>query len=451
MIRTNNNHIIKLEALNLQDFCEHLQKNSFTEIYDLIRSLNLDEYKFIFYKAKYRFGDDIISNGNLQFCLKNGDTISIDDPLFPTNIAIDLLGTDELNHEPLGLITHNCAELYLEQDDVIINELLFQPGDFIGTPKNLDPSNRFRSSVLSHNLSAGSKSAFMLQSIKDTNIYNRISKDTGIDLYCPTSNYDHWKLFAQIAKHLNTPWHLEIIFFPRKFINMLVEQKFSSLYMYLNKLYVKNYTIKHNMFNMWQLLHFSRIEKNTVASKYNLNYIQAIKDIFLVCFGASAAFQPSNSDILGPFKMIKDFFSDVYALKKPIIMEPTFFEYSNQKQQPVYISIVHQHSMRQISDTLSRKTKISILQDILTLLDVYFLQMQKDPNLKNSELTAIIENVAVTCFHNSQDIKVFKNILLSPQIIVNDVRFGVEQSDYDLLSINTPTNFFVAGMLIQRK
>lgn len=451
MIKTNYISKINLEALNLQDFFKYLQINNFADLCVLIKSLNLEKYHFTFYKARYKFGDDIILNGKLQFALENGGVISVDDPSFPTDVATDLFGNGEFNLEPLGLVAHNCAELYLEKDGVIMNELLFHPGDFVGIPKNLDPNNRYRSSVLGYNLSAGSKSAFMLQSIKDRVIYHRIYKETGINLHYPTLYSEHWKVFADITKYNEEPWYFEIIFFPRKFINLIVKEEFASLYMYLNKLYVKNYTIKHNIFNLWQLLYLSKIEKDIVASKYNSNYIQAIKELIFVSSGSSAAMQPSTSDMLGPFSTIKDFFREIYSISNPIIMEPTFFDYSNKNQKPVYISLIHQNVMKNISEMLSRRTKVAILQDILTLMDVYFSRIKGNPDLKSSELNDIAKSTDVIYFHNSQDRKVFNNILESTQVVCNDNRFKAEYDNFDTLSINTPTNFFVAGMVIQRK
>lgn len=446
-MKTKDNREIRITKLSLHDLLDIFLEKGFSEIHNLISSLDLPTNQFTFYKAKYKFGVNIISKGVLQFSLEDNNLISINDPLTPPNIADDILGSHSLSNDPLGIIINNCAEGYLKNNGMINTEHLLHPGDFIGVPRALDPQNPNRSSILSYDVSAGSKSAFLLQSVRDRNVYNKIAKDLNLDIAIPESPSNFSQTFADIANHVSNDWFCEIIFFPRNFIDLITQKEFAPLYVYLNQVYVKNYSVKHNIFNLWQLLHFSKVEKDKLSLKYNFLYLQAIRYIFLVAAKSAVAFTPSTSDTMGPFSKIKAFFEKEYGVQNPIIMEPTFFDYDLSTQKPVYLGVMYQEYMRDIAEALSRRTKISILQDLSTLLNMYTSSINNNDYLKETTLGKLLKNVNIEYYHNSLDIKVSKHINSAEEIIKNDSRFSTDANNISGLA---GTNFFTAGIVIKK-
>lgn len=449
MVCTINNHEILLEVLTGEQLLSMLSSN-FPEITEVLKSSEIMTETLQFYKARYRFGDDIITNQKIYFALKEGKKISIDDASFPTAIAKDIMGDDPLNN-PLGLIISHGAEVYLYKDSATHTDSILYPGDFIGVPRALDPGNLSRSSILEYNICAGARSVFMLQKISNKQMYRNIAKNTHIDVNCPVSFEDHWKTFADIARGSKNEWMFDIIYFPRRFIDLMHDTKYHRIYVYLNKLYSKSYGIKHSTFNLWQVLYFMGIEKNYLSAKYNPLYINIVKSLFMIAAKSAIAFQPSSTEIVLPLKDIQSFYENEYGLENPVIMEPTYFDYTLPSQQALYLSLNFQESMRHIIDKSSKKTKISVLEDLKYLLDKYLSNLEDEKIFKNQALRDLIKHTKFSYFHNSIDIKLSPHVAMARVILEKDPRFLTDKLDEESIDYLASAHFFTGGIVINRK
>lgn len=446
MVTTVNHNKIMLEVLNSNELMEILSiKNS--EFFDIMSSVELPQESLKFYKATYQFGDNIINNQNLFFTLEDKSSIAITSDLFPQEIANDIIGNNTLN-DPLGLIINKGAEIYLDNDLMHTDSLLY-PGNFIGIPRALDPENKSRSSIMSYNLSAGCRSVFMLEKISNRQIYKNIFRTSGFDIEAPDDFLDHWKTFASITNNLKNEWKFEIIYFSRSFIDLLHQSKYSHLYIYLNKIYSKSYSVKHSTFNLWQVLYFMTTEKHSLSTKYNPLYANAIKHIFMVAANAAIAFQPATSNMMLPLETVQTFFKNHYGLDNPVIMEPTYFDYH--KDEPVYLSLNFHSSFHSVVDKSVKRTKIAILEDIKYLFDKYLSNCMDEKFLKVSSLNELVKNVDFSYFHNSIDIKLSKHISMAQSILDEDSRFITNLSTSNTHEKLAQSLFFSGGIMIRKK
>lgn len=435
-----------VKKINLAELIAILE-NKFPDISLLLNRNEIFDYNFNFYRASYKFGDHIIHNNAIHFSLGDGNCISIHDKSVPKNIREEIIGNE--NHEPFGLVIEKSLEVYSLKDDSLYSEYLVNPGNFIGAPRTLDPQNNNRSSILSYNISAGSRSAFMLQKISNRRNYQHILRQNDLDIYPPNDTKEHWKTFADIANKTNSTWSCEIIFFPRAFIDLLQTDKFAHIYIYINKIYAKSYNVRHSLLNLWQFLYFLGLKKNYLSSKYNPVYINAIKHIFMVAANSGIGLIPSINEDKVPLKTLQDFFKNFYGINSPIIMEPAYFDYTDE-QNIIYLSLNHQLTMSTLSEKSTKKTKIMILDDVKYLFDSYLSQLQSEKQFHNSILYKAIEGSNFTYFHNSLDIKSTKHIISAESIIQQDPRFNCNNNE-DLLNQIASSSFFAGGIVISKK
>lgn len=424
-------------------------KDNFPFIADEFKSSGAMTEKLEFYKAKYTYGSDVILNKELKFCLRNGGQVGINNNSFPDEIRNAILGGNEFN-DPFGLVINKMAEVYFHRDAEMYRDSLLSPGEFIGMPRALDPENKNRSSVFNYNISAGARSAFILQRVSNQRVYQAISKNLGENIYFPVNHEEHWKTFASIAKNAKSCWCFEIIYFPRKFVELICDKKYASLYVYLNKIYTKSYGIKHGITSLWKLLYLSTIENNPQLQRYSSAYFNVIKHIFMVAANEELAFKLSRNDMLLPYDLIEEFFTKHYGLTDPCIMEPTYFDYTCKEQTPVYISTNFQDSMRPLINKSLRKTKIEILEDIKLLFDKHLNSVMSDSTFKNSSIKSMLEQIDIKYFHNSYDVKLSKYILMIESILKDDQEFlgKLNHNDNDPI-FSSP--FFAGGLSLKLK
>ena len=122
---------------------------------------NKDEY--VFYKAKYKFGDPILQDTKIYFSSNDGQSMAIDDPDLPDDLVADLI-YDVKTEDPLAMFLNKVSEAYYAKDNDAINSILLSKGSFIGIPRALN-TTKTRSSIADKNINAGCKSIFMLPKI----------------------------------------------------------------------------------------------------------------------------------------------------------------------------------------------------------------------------------------------------------------------------------------------
>lgn len=398
------------------------------------------------YKAIYRYGETILKNGVIHLTNDNGNSIPLNHDSIPLEIKNDLI-YDSKVEDPLSIFLNKISEALILKDNYIVHSTLLKPGSVIGIPRALNSSNT-RSSISSYEINAGGRSMFMLTKISDHKIYQRILKLHNFNLNVPLSYEEHWPTFVQIAKNLSSDWCCEVIFFSRAFINDLKNPEMSSIYIGLNKIYTSSYNIKHNNSSIWNMLYFMGIENDNLLFKYNTNYINIIKHIFMVAANSEIGYAPAIDDEMAPVKIINKFFREIYGVSNPIIMIPTFFNYENDSQ-AVYLSLNYQKILVSILDKSHKKTNLAILSQIKYIFGIYYKNIMNDINLSEIVLAELLKNIEVLFFHAQAD-GIEDNIISLHSIISSDERFNCTDNSNNFDAIKSAP-FFNGAICLRAK
>lgn len=419
------------------------------ELYSVLKTINLLDNDYHFYKASYRFGDKILHNKELYFTTEDGESLNITNEVIPNDIYNDL--NYDLNiDDPLAMFLNKTSEGVILKDSEVIDSILLKSGDFIGIPRALNSGNIARSTISNYEINAGCRSLFMLSKIGDKKIYQKITKILGYEISIPQSMEDHWQTFAEISNNQNFFWSCEVIFFPRRLIRDLSTQKLSLLNICLSNIHYNTYNMKHSHASIWNIIYFISIEKNKLLNKYNQQYLNIIRHIFMLCSNSAIGFAPITSNEPGPINDITKFFKTYYGLNSPIIMGPNTFNYMEKYQNPVYLSLNYQQIMLNANDVNKygiKKTNISILSDIKYLYGVYEKYIREEKKLNQSILFNIVNNIKIEYFNLHNNTRQNSGLINCEQIINGDSRFA--EIGYELNAVQT-SSFFNGGIKITK-
>lgn len=435
---------INIEILNLDELISHIE-HLHPELVHAFKKSEISK-KYRFYKAKYRYGDKILSKKDIYLSLSDGGSVCINNAEISKELQEDLQ-YDTKTQDPLALFLTKISEAYFHKKNVLHSSSLLAPGNFIGIPRALNVGNSARSTITDVEINAGCRSSFMLSKISHKNVYKKISKITGIDISVPTSYENHWPSFVDIANALNSEWCCEVIYFPRNFIEDLKTIELAPINVGLNNIHTKTYNIKHSAGNIWNLLYFAELEKDKLLQKNNLFYLDIVKHLFMLSANSAIGFQPATSDETAPNSVIQDFYKTKYGLENTLIMEPTTFNYKLPDQKPVYLSLNYQDIMTKSLDKSKKKTNLSILNEIQYLHNLYLQYIAKESSLRDSSLYELTKQVCIDHFHSYSLDSTTNHIINIENIFLEDERFS--NSHADLESIKTAA-FFRGGIRFKK-
>lgn len=442
----NLNHDICIKKIDLESFLSII-RNISPDLHNTILKCKEICAEFYFYKASYKFGDQIIHNKQLYLSLESGSSISLDDASITEELRLDLMFDPE-TEDPLGIIIEKSIEIFQNRNDKTLNNKLIFPGEFIGIPRALNHGNVNRSSINSNELIAGCADIFMPAKIGDRKTYSNIQKLHNFIINTPQSIKDQCKTFSQIAHSFKSEWNCEIIFFPRKFIKKIQDSEFSQIYVTLNNIHTSKYDLTHNVSNMWNLIYFMGLENSNFLLKQNQSLLNSVKHIFMTTVGAAVGFKPMTSDESAPVSLIKNFYNNYYKANNDIVMAPTLFDYQDPQQKPIYLSLNHQEPMINALDPTRKKTNIQILLDLKYIFERCKNFVTKDEDLNKSMLCKILNSITFDFFHShvNKEKKIYDGIISLEEAIQNDERFDAPNTLNTLKS----SLFFIGGIKISR-
>jgi len=323
-------------------------------------------------KASYRFGDLIVNNGTAFLPDKNGDLLSIKDPVI-TNVLKNQLSYSPI---PLFLTLKNASEVFINSSFRAIPLNLFYPGSLLGLFESIDYLFD-RSSSSNWCVSAGARNLFFLAKINEIGGFKRLKMEFEIDSTLqPRTLADHWRLFREIAQQddFKQSWCNEVLFFTKPwFFN---HRKDSSWFAFKEFLFKEawhqaQFAISKVGLNLtWEYFSRAISARNLKPIPY---LVDQVKHILLVGAGRWPGFRPSDtSDLIAPVDGLQNVFTDVYMLKKhlPTIMHtcslertfhvpsyyslsyPTLLEGSPQSKSPASTIMIDLRDIKQIIDTL---------------------------------------------------------------------------------------------------
>lgn len=397
-MKTTDDRNIKIEKLDWNRALQLIKKIK-PELSLLLKQISINTDDLFFYRASYAFGDKIIGDKQTFLSLENGGSIALVDKRIPEEISLDLC-YDQERENPLGLVLSKTSELYMGAEALDYSSKLLRTGDFFGVPKALDSENPDRSSILNFNLNAGGRSLFMLPKISDNILYLKACQSLKLSIPSPQKTDEHWQIFVALATQLKSNWECEILYFSRKFIQALRLKEFSELSLYFYKTHAASYNAWHSMANIWQK-ELESINHKKLLAKYNQNLFNIIKYIFMSSANSEIGFAPLLDNDQAPVGEIQDFYKYAYGLENPIVMGVQKFNYKNNDELPIYISLNQRNTLLENINSSGKHTNISALSDIIYLNNSLREDILNDNVNSNNSLKNLIELTKITYFHNS--------------------------------------------------
>ncbi|HLX53590.1 MAG TPA: hypothetical protein VKR58_06600, partial [Aquella sp.] len=298
-----------------------------------------------FFKVSYPFGAKIIHDGEVFFPLKNGGSISFNDPTLPAILREHLSYTPGVNN-PVGIILTKESEFYQQFDDGRIESYqIMIPGQTIGFASVIDSvssknkGNPKRAYISDCNLDAGARMLFMLANISNSRQHNNLLESYGIDFEKPIDYTQQCPIFRAISKSVDSPWKQEILFISTKFLKKLkTSSEYETLYKQFVQIHRSAYTMWHYAIRTWES-EINRVLSATGANKYSSYAVSIAKHLFLIVAGGAPGFAPVIDDRMCPNLLIEEAYTtNGYNLTEqwPNLMQPELFNLDS--KQPLYYS-----------------------------------------------------------------------------------------------------------------
>lgn len=372
------------------------------------------------YKVSYRYGDSIFHNGVFHLPDEAGNLLPIDHPDIPSDIK------EALSYRaiPLGIITKNAQEVYLELEDRVICVAFFKPGALLGLWEALDSIISFYPKQI-WSVNAGARSMFMLPKISEFGAHQKLCKALGFRANTPKLMQDHQPIFVDIARQSKSTWRHEIVFFSSKWLeedpNNVGWLRFH--HHLLQEGWIgSEYNRNQNSFELiWES--FARsLEKN--RKKPSLYLLNTLQHLVGIGNGKIPGFQMALKDeSAGPIKLIQDAYRDYYGLRQyfPTIIQPEYFNDSC-KQHPIYYSLQFPTCFETLPKNRARNCLIDDLRELKDLMD-HFISEAKKGTLKiaNTPFENVINNLHFDYIHSDKD--VYGKLILSDNIAQIDTHF----------------------------
>jgi len=421
-----------LEKIRWSDIRQQIQSIN-PEFTNIIDEISPDD-TFKLYKAKYRYGVEIIKNGVLQLPNQQGQTAAI------TCASTDKELKDELsynlNTNPVSMILKNSVEIFLTHKNHTLSLYgLVKPGGIISTWMVLGGDIESHGPAFLWDMTSGARSFFMLSKISNQSGDRRLRKAFSLTAEKPKLLIDHWNMFREIAQHpdFSQPWDTEILFFGKKWFQHLDDPAFIKLQQYLFKRAWQGSDFARNQF-IWNFV-YSTIQRQKKI-KTDPYIAETVKHLFAMASGASSGFAPSINNLGAPVQGLTEVYNDIYRLKEyqPIFMEPYIFGHRD-IDRPVYYSLEYPSTMEFSSRSRDDKNKIQDLIYIKSLVNKYIDALSDNHlNLKTTPIGKLSDLANFSYFHSSEGYHAIEDSRL---ILSQDRCFNNDANDARPLPINS--------------
>jgi hypothetical protein len=412
------------------------------ELYEILNAWKPGpEYKL--YRVVYRYGDHILNDGVFQLPARDGKLYPLTHPEVSPQLVEDL-GYRLL---PLGLLTKNDSEVFLQTQDRLISLALFYPGKLIGLWECLDPEMSFFPKRVWY-ICAGSRSVFMVPKISETGSHNRLCKMVGVRRDPPKTIMDHQPIFVDIARCLQSDWRHEIIYFSKEWFK---EQEDNPHWLRFHHSLLKEGWLQSS-FNrnkltfdrVWDLFTMHLGEDSAKASSY---LIDTLKQLIGIASKAYPGFRsPGTNESAAPIGLIQNAYIEHYQLKHyfPTMMCPAYFDL-NTDTQPIYYSLQMPTCLGSHPKT---KIKISYMDELRIIKSLVnrFVELADSGTLKieGTLIEVMISHIRIDYFHSDQDL--YGDILTTDLLPNRDkglLTFNKDYSDREFATSGT----FLRGLI----
>jgi hypothetical protein len=414
----------QIDNLNILEYQWNEIRNSVMEVNQelaqVIDDLNPDsEYKI--FEASYRYGDLILNEGRFFLPLKNGSTVPLEHRDVPTHLKKNL----QYSSAPIGLISKNTVEVFIECGLDVIPLVTFESGRILGLLETLDPVGAYCLRYIWSSC-AGARSVCMLPKISDKVSHSRLQKDFNLTLDAPTNYFEHFNVFRELSRSsdfLNDSWRMKILFFSENWLSL---EPFNE---YLRRYMIKNSSYARNKATFDVLWHFFSKELTFIGKKPNPYILDTLKHVVKILIGVSPGYAPVLDDVTrGPFYEIQKIYLESYRLSSvPTIMVPYHFDIESSESQPVF------HSMNNPSmfETIPKMRETeSLITDLVQTSSLFknFYELGKSGKLRiEKTILEKVFNQTELLFYHANPNNSYFGIRQSQDIPKADKRFSALQ------------------------
>ena len=268
---------------------------SWADFRDSLAAVNKDLVKVIdqidpdpslkLYKISYPYGSEIIKFGDFFVPNDSGQLVQIGDSSLPAQVNQDL--SYNARSLPIGVLMKNSIEVYIENQDKSLPLLGYKNyiGKLFGLYRVLNTQSSFRVPNALWNLSAGSRSIFMLPKISNEVAHTKINKLINHSLENKNKNNNNnnnftnnsnpprnlseqWQVFSRlyqsgaVEQFCQKNWDVEIIFFSNDWFQKLKDHSWGFFYnhLYRNLISVTDYFRKNQTWDA--MLSLLDLDKN---------------------------------------------------------------------------------------------------------------------------------------------------------------------------------------------
>ncbi len=417
-------HLSSIEETTWQNIrAEVLSLNP--ELAEIIDYLNPGASLTLF-KVRYPYGSEILKSGTLYLPNKLGQLVPITDSSILSHVK-ENLGYN-LFSKPVTFVLKNVLELFVETKgrDVATIPLYGHeaaaPGRLFGTQSVLSGNPSYYPKFI-WNMTAGARSIFMLPKISEVARHNRLKKLYGLQVDVPKSLINHWQVFREISasEAFLEPWHVELLYFSKKWFNRLNDPAWLRFSNYLYKLAWKESAFWRNRLCcdlIFPLIHQSSYVK---ASRY---IDETVRHLLAMSTGAVCGFAPATESSMAPIKGLQEVYLNEYNLKEyhPTIMQPSSIDLKSKNTLPIYYSLRFANAAEFSSKSNERTSLITEMSQIASLLKRYIHELLSGKfNLTTTLLDQAIRQVAFDFYHINPENH--GNVIESKHLEKQDNRF----------------------------
>ena len=269
---------------------------------------------------------------------------------------------------PLGCVLDKTIEFFVDVPELnlTIPKILVKAGEFIHLPclltgtstKSLMPKGMLKAT-------AGARTVFSLPYLTCHASFAKLEHDIGPLSKIPTSLYDHFFLFRDIARGIEAkdPWTLKLLYFSKTWLSsILTDKRWAEVKAYLFQKAWEESEYSHHQY--FFDVSFSLMKEKENAKQNHYIYDTA-RHLFDIAVGAFPGLSPTTNAESLPLELIQTTLIKSYGLKKyiPTVLSPQYF--SLEESKPVYYSL-HYPMLRLFSPKTSSNKK-SALKDIQAL------------------------------------------------------------------------------------
>ena len=393
------------------------------------------------YRIKYDYGDEIVQRGNLMIPTKEGLT-SIRSSEIQSSIREDLCYNYGTN--AFCIVLNNSIEVYLDLQHRTIPIYTGGPGGAIGLWAALSRSCNHQPPFL-WNISAGSRSVFMLPKISDKVSHNRMTKALGVKVDKPKNYLEHRHVFTALAKNTEMvkPWHCEILAFSKEWFEYFKDPIWQPLHYYFLKSTWDGSEYFRNLY-IWNTVFSYIVEKRHLRPNPYLH--DTVRHLFGIAVGGMPGFVPLTDDSLGPISDMQTIYDEIYRLKEamPAIMGPATIR--RDSNDPVYYSLNFPTSTVVSPKNNTRANLISEVNEFDDLLSRYVKEIRNpEYNLHHSVLHETIQSTYFKMLHTSPS-----NDRIMPSTIIPSIddRFAALSTKFKQQAFPETSSFWNGAVAI---